>query len=126
MALACELRWLRKDGVQSSEVDQPSQLGTKSPCRAQWRACCCSALMRSSNFGSLAQHHAITHAAHSTINVATAFGIIDAIAFANIEATLAAIPAAPARAWLRLSAYDLLQFRRPNSYCPFSIRLEED
>src|ERR1700730_855518 len=36
------------------------------------------------------------------------------------------ICAASARAWFRLSAYDLLQFRRPTSYCAFSLRVEED
>jgi hypothetical protein len=36
------------------------------------------------------QHDAITHGARSTIQVAAAFGIIDLVAVANIEADLVA------------------------------------
>ena len=42
-------------------------------------------------FDSLAHHHAITHQAYSTIQVVAALDIINPIAVANIETTLAAV-----------------------------------
>ena len=46
-------------------------------------------------FASLAQRDAITHEPHSAIHVAAAFGIIDAIAVANVEAALGCSTARP-------------------------------
>jgi hypothetical protein len=42
-------------------------------------------------FDGLAQHHAITHEPDPAVHVAATFGIIDAIAVANIEAALTAV-----------------------------------
>ena len=43
-------------------------------------------------FDSLAQHHAITHEPDPAIHLGAATRIIDAVAVADIEATLAAVP----------------------------------
>lgn len=43
-------------------------------------------------FGRPVQRDSITHGAHSAIRLATGFGIVDAIAIANIEAASTAMP----------------------------------